>query len=291
MKRPIFILLLLISFILAGISQYYFDNTLGLALLSAAELKTPSAIITSNFVYTFNVPGKLVESGQMDYSSSPYWWLNSGAYLHIVDGVGKTIDGNLSIIDKWRLIYSSSNPVDTDNGYHPQNIFRLLTRSKWGNFKQEAYFKINKDNLSKSPNRDASNGLLLFNRYQDGNNLYYVGTRVDGAAVIKKKQNGTYHTIAYKKIFPGIYNRDTNPNLLPKNVWIGLRSESQNNADGSVAIKLFMDKGKTGTWTLVLEAKDTGSKYGVSPIVKEGYAGIRTDFMDVSFDDYKAIPF
>ncbi len=246
-----------------------------------------AAAITSPFTYSFYVPGTLEEVGSMDQSSSPYWWLNSGAYLYLVDGVGKTAQGNLNMLNKWRLVYAASNPVDTDNGYHPQNIFRLVTRSQWQNFKQEAYFRIKADNLSASPNRNASNGVLLFNRYVDGNNLYYTGIRVDGYAIIKKKKNGAYYTIAYKKVFPGIYNHDISPNLLPKNTWIGFQSFVQTNADGSVTIRLAMDNGKTGVWTPLVEAHDDNKSFGGSAITSTGYGGIRTDFMDVEFDDYK----
>jgi len=120
-------------------------------------------------------------------------------------------------------------------------------------------------------------------RYQDGNNLYYSGIRVDGNAIIKKKISGVYYTLASKKVFPGTYNKLSNPNLLPKNTWIGLKSIA-NNTNGNVNIKLYMDKGKTGNWTLIVEAYDNG-KYG--PLISnEGYSGIRTDFMDVEFDDF-----
>jgi hypothetical protein len=37
----------------------------------------------------------------------------------------------------------------------------------------------------------------------------------------------------------------------------------------------------------VAEAKDDGKTFGGAAILNEGYAGIRTDFMDVEFDDYK----
>jgi hypothetical protein len=36
-----------------------------------------------------------------------------------------------------------------------------------------------------------------------------------------------------------------------------------------------------------LEKKDEGNSFGESPFLKEGYAGIRTDFMDVEFNNYK----
>lgn len=251
------------------------------------QMASVAAIVNSPFHYRFSVAGTLYESGNMKDSSSPYWWLNSGGIFYLKDDIGFTIKGELPAYSKWRLAYAASNPVDTDNGYHPQNILRLVTRSKWKNFREEVYFKIIKDNLSSSTNRNASNGILLFNRYQDGNSLYYTGIRVDGAAVIKKKINGEYHTMAYKRIFSGTYNRDTNPNLLPENIWIGLKSEVKNNADGTVSIKLYMDQGKTGVWKLVAEAIDDGKSFGGAAITNEGYGGIRTDFMDVEFDDYK----
>lgn len=85
------------------------------------------------------------------------------------------------------------------------------------------------------------------------------------------------------------YNRDTNPNLMPTQKWIGLKSEVKTNVDNSVNIKLFIDKDKTGNWVLATEAKDDGKSYGGEAILSEGYTGIRTDFMDVEFDDYKII--
>ena len=244
------------------------------------------AVVTSPFHYSFNVDGTLNEAGGSLESTSPYWWLNSGAKLILASGTGKTAQGALSFSDPWRLLYLAENPIDTDSGYHPQNIFRLVTRSKWKNFAETAYFKINKDQLSSSPNRDAHNGLLLMSRYQNGNNLYYAGIRVDGKAIIKKKLNGQYYTLAEKKIFSGTYNRVSKPSLLPKNTWIGLKSYVTT-IGSKVNIKLYMDQGKTGVWTLILEANDAG-QYG-SLIINAGYAGIRTDFMDVEFDDFSII--
>ena len=256
----------------------YFTNT---------QLASIAALVNSPFYYNFKVDGTLSETGKMDDSSSPYWWLNSGGQFFLKDGISKTVQGELSQFNKWRLAYSLSNPVDTDNGYHPQNIFRLVTRSKWGNFQQEIYFKINKLNKSQSPERNAWSGILLFNRYQNGDNLYYTGIRVDGRAIIKKKINGKYYTMAEKAFYSGVYNRDTTPNLIPENKWIGLRSEVKANADGTVNIKVFIDKDNTSIWTLAAEATDDGKSYGGAAILNEGYAGIRTDFMDVEFDNYR----
>lgn len=252
----------------------------------------PSPDIGTMFTENFDTAYTVKEVWNMGESTSPGWWLSSGAYFYSANGIGSTISGSLPAIDPWRVAYFISNPLDTDDGYHPQNIFRLvLIRSKWKNFQQEAYFRITKDNLSTSPNRNASNGLLFFNRYQDAFNLYYTGIRVDGAAVIKKKINGIYYTLAYKSFYDDTtpYNRDTNPNLIPSQKWIGLKSEIKTSPDNTVSIELFIDKDKTGNWVLAAEAKDDGKTYGGSAISNEGYAGIRTDFMDVEFDDYKVM--
>ncbi|PIP31500.1 hypothetical protein COX24_03300, partial [bacterium (Candidatus Gribaldobacteria) CG23_combo_of_CG06-09_8_20_14_all_37_87_8] len=238
------------------------------------------------FVDDFDNERTLEEAGSMGKSSNSSWWLNSGGVFNINNGIASTIQGELPVYNPWRIAYSLSNPTDTDSGYHPQNIFRLVTRSRWQNLRQQLYFKIIKDNLSSSPQRNESNGVLLFNRYQNGKNLYYTGVRVDGAVVIKKKINGLYYTVAYEKYFPGDYNKQTNPDLLPKNIWIGLKSEVANDQYGNVDIKVYIDSGKSNNWTLVLQATDSQGKYGGDIISNEGFAGIRTDFMDVEFSDY-----
>jgi len=244
--------------------------------------------IASPFLYTFDSTGSLPEAGSLLESWSPYWWVNSGAYLKISNGRGSTLQDALPFTDPWRMLYAKNNPIDTDNGYRPQNIFRLISRSSWENARQEVYFVVKKDNLSASPNRNSSNALLLFSRYQDGKNLYYAGVRVDGSAIIKKKINGTYHTLAQTKaVYSGIYNHTSNPSLLPKNKWIGLRLETKNLDNGRVELRLYVDKGWQGKWVLVAQAIDDGEKYGGSAITKEGYAGIRTDFMDVEFENFR----
>lgn len=228
----------------------------------------------------------LQETGSLNESASAGWWLNSGGYWYMQNGVGSTVQGSLPANDPWRLRYAASSAWDTDNGYHPQNLFRLFTKQKSQNVQQEAYFMVTKDNLSSSSNRNASNGLLLMSRYQNGNALYYAGLRVDGLAIIKKKVNGVYYTLAQKIVFPGNYHRSKNPNLLPHNNWMGIRTETVNNTDGSVTIKVYMDNGRTGNWQLVTQATDAGSQG--ARITAEGHNGIRTDFMDVKVDGYKA---
>lgn len=245
------------------------------------------------FIENFDEKFIVKEIGGMNHSNNLDWWLSSGAYFYSADGIGGTILGPLSKLDPRRLRFAISNPVDTDNGYYPQNIFRLVNRGQWQDFSAQLYFQIIADNLSDSPNRNASNGVLLFNRYQDSDNLYYTGVRVDGAVVIKKKIAGVYYTMAYEPLFvgetSGQYNRDINPNLLPKNVWLGLRSEVKTNSDGTVSIKVFIDENNTNDWQLVAEAFDDGESFGGQAFVGEGHVGIRTDFMDVQFNDYQVI--
>lgn len=240
--------------------------------------------VSSPFNYDFHVDGTLIEAGDMNSTWSPYWWLSSGGYFRLKNGVGLTQQGSLPYLDSWRLLYASSNPTDTDNGYHPQNIFRLVSRSEWNNVRVESQFKINRDNFSTSPNRNASNGLLHMLRYRDsGDTLYYVGIRVDGYAVIKKKYKGAYTTLATKKIYSGTYAVANAVNLLPHGDWISMKSEAVTNSDGSVTVRQYVKNPGESAYTKVLEAKDSSS-----PITSSGYIGIRTDFMDVEFDNFRA---
>lgn len=256
-----------------------------LSASASALLAVPPAPVTSPFFYDFHVTGVLEEAGSMGASSSPYWWLSSGGRF-VLDGLGETLHGALPGNDYWRLYYAATSPVDTDSGFHPQNLFRLVTRSQWGSFRQQVSFRIDRDNLSASPNRNASNGVFLMNRYQSGASLYYTGVRVDGAVVVKKKKAGTYYTLAYAAAFPGTYDRDSNPSLLPKGVWMGITSEVLNKPDGSVRIRLHLDRGD-GVWRLMLDVVDHG-QLGGAPLPQHGYAGLRTDFMDVAFESYLA---
>lgn len=249
--------------------------------------------------YTFNSDGVLHEAGSMSQSSSPYFWLNSGGKMEIKSGIGGTIHGALTATDKWRVLYGKNNPLDTGNGYYPQNLFRFVTKSTWTNVSQELPFKIDKMNLTDTPNRDGYSGILLFSRYSgNGQNTYYAGIRQDGAAVIKKKiqvngaSSGTYYTMLQKNgIFPGTYNRTTNANLIPENKWMALKLDTIDKSDGTTVINLYLDLNydikTTRNWKLIASATDSNGKYGGTKVLPAAYAGIRTDYMDVSFDNYR----
>ncbi len=271
---------------------------LGMAVIAGAVLflschSAPTApeaqASTSGFLYTFNSDGVLNEAGSMAESTSPYFWLNSGGMLTMKNGLGSTIQGSLPTGQRWQVAYASANPLDTDNGYHPQNLFRLVTKSTWKNVVEEVAFRINAMELSTTPNRDGYSGILLMSRYTgDGQTLYYAGLRQDGTAVIKKKINGVYYTLAQAPVFSGVYNKLTNPNLIPANQWMKLRTETKDLANGDVSVTVYVDKANNGTWTKVLSATDHAGTYGGSAVISgSAYAGIRTDYMDVDFDNYR----
>lgn len=231
----------------------------------------------------------LEEAASFGESSNTDWWLNSGAKMRIEKYIFSTNFGKLSKKDSWRKLYDKNNSRDTDNGYYPQNIFRLVTRTKWLNFTQQVYFNISKINLSESDFRNESNGVLLFNRYQNGDNLYYTGIRVDGDVVIKKKIADKYYTLAEKNLLTNErkYDRIENPNQLPVGSWMGIKSEVFTVNKDTVGIKLYFDREGHGNWELALETEDKAGKNGKTPITEAGYGGIRTDFMDVSFRGYE----
>jgi hypothetical protein len=258
--------------------------TAGLSVLLGPALSPAVVATCQQFLRDgFDVDRTLEEAGSMAETASPDWWVSSGGRFRSTGGLGATLQGALAGADHWRLLYAVSNPIDTDNGYHPQNIFRLVTRCQWKDFDQSVYFRIRRVNRSKSPNRADHNGVFFLHRYLDANNLYYAGLRVDGTAVVKKKLGGVYTTLASRRIYPGTYDRNTSPNLIPLDRWIGLWTSIADQPDGSVAIRIEVyDPVMTGDFTAVLEAMDPGA----AAIRSAGHAGIRTDFMDVEFDQY-----
>lgn len=245
--------------------------------------------VSSPFLYTFGSDGTLNEAGSLDTSSSPYFWLNSGGMLTISDGVGKTVHGALPRGSFWQTLYARTSSVDTGGGYYPQNLFRFITRSAWKNLSEEVKFKITKLNETDTTNRGGYSGILMLSRYKDSDNLYYAGIRQDGTAVIKKKLNGKYYTIAQAAIpgyTPSDYDRETNPNLLPTGKWMRLKTETVTNANGSVQISVYLDENNDGTYAKILTGTDSAGKFGSAVIDTAASAGIRADYFDMQFDDY-----
>jgi hypothetical protein len=272
----------------AALCAFFCGTLASLTLLPLPAYASTAATVSTPFLYTFNTAGTLPEASPMSTSWSPYWWVNSGAYLIMQDGLGKTVQGALGSLDPWRLLYATTNPLDTDNGYYPQNIFRLVTRSQWTNDTEQMQFKIQHTNLTDTPNRGGYSGVLFFSRYQNGDNLYYAGIRQDGTAVIKKKIGGVYYTMDQEVVWPGTYDKWNNPTLIPQKQWMRLRLVTQNEPDGSVALTLYLDATNAGNYVEVAHATDTNGKYGGTPVIgNAGYAGIRTDYEDVFLNDYE----
>ena len=255
-----------------------------LAMLSAPV--APGAVaenaLPSPFVYRFGTSGVLNEAPRADASDSPYFWLNSGGVLVIEGGIGKTQQGSLPPFSLWRLRYALGNALDTEAGALPQNIFRLVTRHTWDNFSQEVRVRVAKFNLTETPNRGEWSGILLMSRYQDGDNLYYAGIRMDGSAVIKKKYRGTYYTLATTPVFPDVEGAS---GRIPPDRWMGLRVEVEDQGSDAVSIALFLDEADSGAWREVLRTVDDGTQGG-GVLAGPAYAGIRTDYLDALFDDY-----
>ncbi len=241
----------------------------------------PDAPLTDDF----SADGLLGETAVRWQSPSPIWWVQSGAMMTSDSGTGQTIQGPLESGSPWQISYAD-NPL-SDGGLYPQNVFKLITKSKVIESDQESYFRINADNLSVHPDRNATNGLFLINRYRNsGLTGYYAGLQVNGMASIRKMKGGDFYTLAETPVLPGTYDRESNPSLLPKDEWIGLRTEIRNGPDLTVNIKLYSDMSADGTWTQLLDVTDDSSSFGGRSIPDIGYSGIRTDFMDVEFDDY-----
>lgn len=280
------ILFLLFTFAIYGLSTFVYP---GIGMLYALNLD-PTSLSTPPSSENCNefTNGILEEAGDASTSTDKCWWLDSGGIFYVKNGIGKTIQESLPEDSVWNLKYKSSNPLDTDNGSRPQNIFRLINKEYTKDQSQELVFKVTGYHLSPSPNRNESNGVLLMSRYVDENNLYYAGLRVDGMAVIKKKTGGVYSTLGMAPyIHDKEYDRTLFPILLPMNKWIGERLVTKNNSDGSVDLTFYINLFDNHGWSQILHVTDTQKSANYPPIDSPGNTGIRSDFMDVEFSGYR----
>lgn len=243
-----------------------------------------------DFTEHFSGDFSLEQASEERLSDSPEWWLQSGAFLYRQNDTGQTVQGLLTEGSPWIDTYNAQNARATDGGRLPQNFFRLIKRGAWRDMTQEVYFSVGSYNAVDAPARNASNGLHLFMRYADQDNHYYGGLQVDGNVVIMRKEDGQYHVLATSRYIDGLYDRRADTSLIPQGELIGIKTEINDLPDGTVRIRVYIDEGRTYSWALALEFVDDGAVYSGSVIGEEGRAGIRTDFMDVTFDHYRVAP-
>lgn len=239
----------------------------------------------------FDRHGLIQEAHSISESSDPNWWVGSGAYVYFNNGIASTIQGTLTENDPFRLAYSSSkSSADTDYGFRPQNIFRMVNRNIWsGDYTEDLYFRYSRYNnaTAADKNLEATNGMSLMINYQDENNLYYVGLRADGLSEIKKKIGGEYSVNENPvQVFPGVYK--PYDNLIPQDRWIGLRALVEHKQDkfgkDQIYLAMYVDKNGDGSWKYVTSFLDQDR------IFKQGHTGIRTDFIDAQFKNFQVNP-
>lgn len=211
------------------------------------------------FTYEFSPDGAIRQSPSPSSSDSPYFWVMGGGTLAQKAGIGIT------------------DPA--------ASYFQMLSRLHWKNINEAIYVRVKGDVFPTAASRNPWNGISLYGRYQNENTFYYGGIRQDGYAVVKKKLNGVYTTLASKKVYSGTYSASTNPNLIPKNAWIGIKTEAKSNTDGSVTLRVLIDQNRSGIWTEILRATDASNV-----ISNEGLWGIRIDAMNVEFDNITFAP-
>lgn len=289
MLRYLLVALAVVSVVtLGGIGAYRMWYKQTMESLPSAVV-TPTIAASGNVLFEddFGTDKILEEAASPEASKDTHWWLNSGGQLWMRDGMAMTVQGEAQPGIKWKRLYAESSPVDTDEGKFPQNLFRLIHLEICKDCRQQVYFSVKKNNLNVSPNRNQSNGVFLMSRFQDdGDTVYYLGLRVDGSAVIKKKVDGVYWTLASAVIYPNPgYDSVANPNVLPKDTWTGMRATVRNIDGQKVSLVLEIDEDRSGNWEEALRVEDVmNDQSGVIGV--GGYQGLRSDFMDVAWDDY-----
>lgn len=277
-----------VTLLIAGflIAPYHIISAPFPEIGAVVERSQASAAVSLPFLYTFNSAGTLYESASLGGSTSPYLWLARGAKLVIDGSVGATVQGALPAGDPWKAAYANRAPVPTDSGAHPQNLFLLFAKAPVENVSAQVYLKRVADNLGNSANRQPYIGETLFARYKDANNYYYGGIRADGYAVIKKKTNGAYRTLALKKVFSGTYDPSGSYDLIPSGKWIGLRFSVVDTASGAPQLTLATDVGQTGSWQTALTVLDDPAKFG-NPVTGSGLVAIGSDYADALLDNFR----
>lgn len=167
------------------------------------------------------------------------------------DGLLANNYGKDDVLKKWDVT-SQKFYVKNNRGYTDSPIFRVVTqKSDFNNF------VLNTKAMKSKLGKDPWDGLQVFFRYNDYDNLYAAGIRNDNALHLKKKVAGEYFELA-KVEFDG--NR--------LNHWYDIKVVAQN-----THIQVYVD----------------GTKYidVYDSTFSKGKVGARTDNVTAHFDDYK----
>lgn len=170
---------------------------------------------------------------------------------------------------------------------HYRYVFELLTKRKWADADQAVHIRIMGQDLA-GARLDEHCGVFLLARYKNKRNYYSAGLLDDGRAVIEKTRNGRSSVLATQQAFGDVLKYDpySNPNLLPKDHWVGLGVEIRNRADGSVWITLYVDHNGTGDWEKVATAIDRGERGAI--LNAAGASGIRARRIVMQFKEFKS---
>ncbi|MCA9308573.1 hypothetical protein KC980_03600 [candidate division WWE3 bacterium] len=239
--------------------------------------------IVSVFIVTIVVITQQNQTLIEDKPNLNYRWnIVSGGILNIKKSVLSTNIGELNTQNPVYKLYQNKAPIDSDNGKHPQNLFKITTKRSYINSTQKITYKIKKLNLSDSPNRNNTNGIFLLSKYKNEQTYYKAGLRVDGNFIISRTLNGETQILAAKTYFLGDYDRTQTPYLINTSEEDLLKFETIETKDG-VMLKLYYRDTPKRDWFTMLEVFDPTDM----AIVSKGKNGIQTDFMDVEFTNYK----
>lgn len=249
-----------------------------------ASVQPPKEGLISNEYSYYNPQMK-------DTAKSSDWEVSSGSLF------GK--DGTF-----WTGKPDSCAPDKNSRRCTNSDVFRINTkRSFSSNTRVSFAIKQNKEIHSRSCERQGScwHGTHIWLRYQNQYNLYYASiNRADGRMVIKRKvpcgndNRGTYFNISPYKKFD-----------FKTGEWHRYSVTVASDGDGSVVVRIFDDQGnpqapiltgvdKGGTnpnWSprCNVPGKYDSAKY--LPIRAAGPVGIRGDYANFSFKDFKVTKF
>jgi hypothetical protein len=236
------------------------------AVVAALSLEAPAATL---FADSFSLPNGLITNDYATYhasdpaaKASPSWIANSGS-LFARNGSGWT-----GVPDT--IVSNAGSTNGTGSA-----IFRLYTkRADFGDVSLRLRLFVEGLTSTTQTPAHTYDGVHLWLRYLDETRLYAVTIgRRDGIAVIKKKipggisNGGTYYNVSSEARVP-----------IPFGTWRTVEASAQNNADGSVTLKLLVNG------TLVAQGVDRNVG-GAAPWRAAGRVGVRGDNCQFLFDD------